>query len=885
MEEGEPIESLEVWLSKKPYWEQYVWKINLDKELLTGDDVTQCYQYLCDYLGLIEPLAVEKTLISFKNEIVSTPDASNIAAKIQILEIKDFENVNAISSDCSIKFGPNLTLVYGENGSGKSGIGRLLCNACFSRGEREILPNVKVALVPDAVAKATFIAGDSNGNKADINYILGNSNDILKRFSVFDNKSVLIHLDQSNKVKFTPGQIKIFDKVADTFSKLEERLSNEKNAKKKDNPFQSMFFDGATSSVAIFCKGINNVTKEIDFLRYANFDAIIDGAKILELQKEIDEKKKLDIPKRKYQLATDRQNLKALKATLQSVIGNFTVQKKQEANKLIAEILEKRKIVESLSIQSFNDGIIKKIGSTEWKSLILAAKIFCESEKSANEGNNLKHCPLCHQELSKTAESLFEKYWQFLESRAESELAQLNQRKIFLLQELKSIKLSYPKFLDTDAGVKILNDENSEYLAQIKAQFLALLEILNIWAEKIEMLQEIDCVDLPLPDLVKIGDLVESKNREEIGLIDPAVAIAKLTAQVNYLKDKKEATSVKDAALEYITFLQWASMAARVNFSGIKMAITKKKTEFFLMGVANNYKGAFNQELAYLGCDFNLIMYTSGEQGNTVKEYHLDFAEDYIPSQILSEGEQNACSIADFLTEIELDKNNCGIIFDDPVTSLDHRRKDKIAQRLVLEANRRQVVIFSHDIVFMGQLVRHAEINRVPLVAHWMRQINGISGCVEDNTSPKLSSLASLKNDFQQSLSGFSTLGAKEQERALGVAFDYLRSACESLIEEVLFNGTIKRYEDYIRVQNLEEAVFDQSLALKIVNFHGRVSEFILAHNRSDLQREDQPTITNFNSFKEEFEKIEIELKESKKLAEKDREVRKKARKAATVGW
>ena len=31
----------------------------------------------------------------------------------------------------------------------------------------------------------------------------------------------------------------------------------------------------------------------------------------------------------------------------------------------------------------------------------------------------------------------------------------------------------------------------------------------------------------------------------------------------------------------------------------------------------------------------------------------------------------------------------------------------------------------------------------------------------------------------------FETFGAKEQEQSLGVAFDYLRSACEALIEEV----------------------------------------------------------------------------------------------------
>src|SRR5262249_31920558 len=162
-----------------------------------------------------------------------------------------------------------------------------------------------------------------------------------------------------------------------------------------------------------------------------------------------------------------------------------------------------------------------------------------------------------------------------------------------------------------------------------------------------------------------------------------------------------------------------------------------------------------------------------------------------------------------FLTEVQMDENNCGIIFDDPVTSLDHERKDKIAKRLVEEADQRQVVVFTHDIVFMSQLVKHAERNSIPTVAHWMRQVDGIPGHIEETPSPRLTSLTSLKNDSQEAVRNFASLGAKEQERALGAAFDYLRSACEALIEEILFAGTIQRYADHIKVMNLEEVIFD----------------------------------------------------------------------------
>lgn len=878
------VESLESWLSSKPYWEQYVWKINFEKDSLADEDIDQCYQHLSEHLGLIDSLP-SKPDISFKDDIIVTPETVTDKTKIKIVEVKDFKDVNALSPDCSVKFGHNLTLVYGSNGSGKSGVGRLLCNACFFRGEREILPNVRTASTPSSEAKATFVMDDGTGNMSEIEYSIGDNNDDLKCFSVFDSKSVLIHLDQSNHVNFTPAQIKIFDKVAITISKLEEKLTNEINTKKKDNPFQAMFLDDTTSSVATFCKNIDETTMGAEFLKHANFDSKVDGKKMDALQKQIDEKKKLDITKKKSQLGTDRQNLGAFKTPLQRVMDKFTEAKMEEVNQLTKDILEKKKTIKSLSVQSFNDGILNTVGSTKWKALISAAQALYEVEKATSENEEPAHCMLCHQKLTKDAKILFQKYWQFLESKAESELLELNCKQLALLQDLRSTKAVYPKFLATDAGVKILSEDDPTYLAQLKIQFTTLESVLDDWISKIEKLEEIDNDDIPAINLAKIDTLITTKTAEESKLVDPTGDIATLTAQLNALNHKKDITAVKDAGLEYISFLNWLSKTKRISFSGIKMATTKKRTEFFLVSVAQNYKGIFNQELAKLDCDFNLIMNTSGEQGDTVKEYRLDFAEKYNPSQILSEGEQNACSIADFLTEVQLDKNNCGIVFDDPVTSLDHERKDKIAQRLAIEAKERQVVVLTHDIVFMSQLSKHAEKNSIPIIAHWMKQVNGVPGCVEDNTSPKLSSLASLKNDSQDAVKDFSSLGAKDQERALGAGFDYLRSACEALIEEILFAKTVQRYDDQIRVQNLEEVLFDQAPALKIVDLHGRLSEVLLAHNRSDLKREKQPSLDDLNMLRKEFDELEEELIESRKDARKKRGKRKEEKEKARAGW
>ena len=97
------------------------------------------------------------------------------------------------------------------------------------------------------------------------------------------------------------------------------------------------------------------------------------------------------------------------------MVDRFTVTKEREVNLLVADILEKRKIVEGLSVDSFNDGILQTVGSPTWKALIRAAKELNENEKAANKGQEPAHCTLCHQKLTRSSQTLFERYWQFLE--------------------------------------------------------------------------------------------------------------------------------------------------------------------------------------------------------------------------------------------------------------------------------------------------------------------------------------------------------------------------------------------------------------------------------------------------------------------------------------
>lgn len=66
----------------------------------------------------------------------------------------------------------------------------------------------------------------------------------------------------------------------------------------------------------------------------------------------------------------------------------------------------------------------------------------------------------------------------------------------------------------------------------------------------------------------------------------------------------------------------------------------------------------------------------------------------------MSEGEQKVIALAEFATDIKIRKNYCTTIFDDPVTSFDYKRAEKIADMVYEISKDRQVVVFTHNIMF-----------------------------------------------------------------------------------------------------------------------------------------------------------------------------------------
>jgi hypothetical protein len=130
----------------------------------------------------------------------------------------------------------------------------------------------------------------------------------------------------------------------------------------------------------------------------------------------------------------------------------------------------------------------------------------------------------------------------------------------------------------------------------------------------------------------------------------------------------------------------------------------------------------------------------------------LGVAKSVTARSVLSEGEQTALGLAGFFTEATFDQSKSSVIFDDPVTSLDHVRRDKVAERLAQLAKDRQVVVFTHDVAFRGDLFAAADRDGVPRVERAVERRGTEPGNCVESFPWKAKDFGSRKNHLQVEL-------------------------------------------------------------------------------------------------------------------------------------
>lgn len=818
------------WIEALPYWQKRLAERVMDNNAIDDSFVEAVYSDFKREVGLADNELIAQD-ICFDEQVRN--DDIDIIWKA----VGKIKGVNRLKSDDDLQIARGLTLVYGENGSGKSGYTRLLNQAFVSRGDKEIIGNIYEERPDDLYAVFSF---ECNGAECDLEYPNEKDNSVFRRIMTFDSKSASDDLLKESEISFIPTELQFFDTFLSACMRIQQKLDEECTSLQMDNPLLKYFKEDSVVFSDVIALSKDTKVEALEE-KYAIGED--DKEKFESIKKE-----KSSLLALNYQEQIEKINrVKDVidKALKRAELYNGYISKDAFARykKAIEACIDAKKLLEKEGINQFKDDDIEKLGSEEWKSFITAAKKYYESIDKHDK------CPLCGQSLY--GNTLLEKYWNYLKSAAEN-----NARKEQAnLQNIKKVfeELDLNVFVESSIQEEWLNSNAKQQFLHIKEEFSRADKVKKdiILQFENQEYKEIAVETIDISILQEIKTIIENKEKG-LNIEIVTAKIAELEVKEQEHIDRQKIIELLPVAKKYIENQKWLALAGKNKIK--KKAITNKQKELFDKYVTSDYLATFRNECQKLNAQFDAEIVQRGSNGITLKKLSI---KGLAPGKILSEGEQRAIAIANFMTEVQMDTKNIGVVFDDPVCSLDHKRRYIIAERLLDEVQKRQVIIFTHDITFFMELKALADRRGTSYRQETIRKVAGIPGNIKHdipwqgmNVNDRIKKLNSdLQDIAKKEKDGDDNYFYKAKEWC-----ELLRESWERAVEEILLNDAIQRYNPCVQTQRLKKAPFTRALYGELEEGMSECSSWV--HDRARALDGDIPTSSDLKKYIESFTKF-----------------------------
>jgi hypothetical protein len=455
-------------------------------------------------------------------------------------------------------------------------------------------------------------------------------------------------------------------------------------------------------------------------------------------------------------------------------------------------------------------------------------------------------CLLCQQPLTAESASLVAAYWSFIKSKAEQDSSEAQSALATSKEALTKLDLNI--LPNTGILHKWLLENKPDELKRIMSELglqvkLRDLIVQNIVDKKVEQ-HETALVDTATVETIA-SDLAERINKlKEANVTE---AIEKLQQQITLFNHREKLGDHLVTIEKAIENLVWTDKAAKAKSKISKRDITVKEKELSGLYFNQAYIDQFNSECVRLKGAFGINVTHTGSAGTSFRQLSLKGRQ---PSDVLSEGEQKVISLADFLSETILSGINKGIIFDDPVNSLDEKRKGNIAERLIEESADRQIVVFTHDLVFVSQLITYCQDNGKQHVCHWIEQRDGKPGYISLENAPSYEKEYRNPNIplAQYSAAKKIDCSAKDRETHIKDGFTSLRTCYEVLVINGLFKNVVQRFAERVSLEALKTVNFDNTIRDEVSEGFKECCQYMEGHSHSDSLPYRKPELEDLNT-------------------------------------
>lgn len=719
------------------------------------------------------------------------------AVELRLLDIGEISGIENLGPRNPLGFGAgNLCVIYGHNGSGKSGYTRLLKRACGKPRAKELKHNVFQA--PPAVRKCSIgyaIAGDTRRVEWDAN---GTPIEDIRAVDIFDTDAAEIYLTEETPSSYTPPTVALFEVLAAVCDSIKRQLEAEQNqlvsALEGIPPEYARTVAGMTYGAL---KTTLDATALQDIILWRDTDE-----RALE---QLSERLKADDP---AALARMKRRTKQQLDQLGTSIGDASMAFGDEGiakiRALRAEAGTKRRIAtESAQIASARlDGV----GTETWRALWAAARAYSKIVYPDRDHpvTDSARCVLCQQELDVEAQQRLQDFDRFVQRKIEAEADAAEKAYQQALGEMPTAPTD-EEIATRSVAAGLTQDTWPEALAQFWDEVRKCRAMLQR-GEVTGAAMPITAPEEILRELTARSDALESaavQHDLDAKSFDRAQAVQdKLNLEARrWTAQRADRIQAEVARLKQVADYETWKRSANSKPISVKAGSIAEQV------ITEAYIARFNGELRLLGASRIKVelVKTRTEKGTALHKVRLKGAQEglYLPNPVLSEGECRIVALAAFLADAADRPNPVPFVFDDPISSLDHDFEWHVARRLAELARSRQVLVFTHRLSLYGALEDAAETNgdkwkKKNLRKHCIESFAGYSGQPADpeawnaETSEKANEI--LLQRLKHAHSAGQAKGAVEYRLlAQGICSDF-RKLLERTIEDDLLNKVVRRH-------------------------------------------------------------------------------------------
>lgn len=541
-------------------------------------------------------------------------------------------------------------------------------------------------------------------------------------------------------------------------------------------------------------------------------------------------------------LANVAKGIDAVAAELTRLAGVVGEKAEHRLRALVASAAETRAAATVASSASFNAELVPGVGAATWRALWEAARRF--SEETAYPGRPFPitdataRCPLCHQMLDEEAADRLHRFHAFMSDETETQ-ARAAERA--LRDAVDAVRATVTVTPSAAVHLEKVRDALPDLAARVEGA-------LAVFEERRAGLATLPAV-VPLSGESSIAQLVAELSGQAASLRQQADGIdaTQFTALLNAAVVQRQALESRQilAGLRDIVVKERDRRRERAHLDAARRetdttGITRKSTELTRRYVTATVQDRFSRESDRLGVERVTLLDTGGRKGQLMhRPEFLGAAMRAELPHVLREGEQTALGLAGFFTEAYFDETNSALILDDPVTSLDHLRRARVAVRLVEFARDRQVVVFTHDNAFVTDLRRYADEKNVKFAERAVerrRQDDAPGVCVDShpwNTKDAKERLGALRADLARIKREQVNWDRDAYERETALWGGALSETWERIISMEIANQLVDRSRLEVRVTMMKVvARVTERDNKEFQESYGRCSQWARRHDK-----------------------------------------------------